>query len=163
MNHDYLKMIKILVWIPVLVTGILITGFSSQDGSESSGVSRKAANAVVQVLDTMHVVSFSEESQREELIEKMQYPIRKGAHMTEYAIFTVFTYIALTVDGVVRDKRGFTALMIAFLLACSDELHQLFVPGRSGRLTDVLIDSAGCLIALFMITLIEKIYKKHIA
>jgi VanZ family protein len=32
------------------------------------------------------------------------------------------------------------AMAITFLYACSDEFHQLFVPGRAGRFTDVLID-----------------------
>lgn len=163
MNYYYLRIIKIVVWIPVLVTGILITGFSSQNGSESSGLSKKAANAVIQVFDTVNVVSFTDENQREELIKKMQYPIRKGAHMTEYAAFTVFTYIALMVNGIPAEKRKYVAFIIAFLLACSDELHQRFVPGRSGRVTDVLIDSAGCIIALLIIEVIRRIYKKHIA
>lgn len=33
--------------------------------------------------------------------------------------------------------------MIAVLYACTDEYHQLFVPGRSGQLRDVMIDAVG--------------------
>ena len=85
------------------------------------------------------------------LIEKMQYPIRKGAHMTEYAIFTVFTYIALLTDGVRLPKRRYSALLTAVLLASSDELHQWFVPGRSGCVKDVCIDTVGAVAALLVI------------
>lgn len=35
--------------------------------------------------------------------------------------------------------------LIAALYAASDEIHQLFVPGRSGQLSDVILDSAGAL------------------
>lgn len=155
----FFKMIKIFVWIPVLVTGILITGFSSQNGKESSGLSRQAASVVIQGLESVHIVSFTDECQKEELIEKMQYPIRKCAHMTEYAVFAVFTYIALFVDRVKADKRRTAAFVMTVLLACSDELHQRFVPGRCGSVKDVLIDSAGCIIALLVIEGIRRIYR----
>ncbi len=151
MDRHFFKTIKILIWIPVLVTGILITGFSSQNGDESSGLSRKAANVIVCGLERADIISFSEDGQREQLIEKLQFPIRKGAHMTEYAVFTVFTYIALFVDGINSKKRKYIAFLISFLLASSDELHQRFVPGRCGSLKDVIIDSAGCVIALLII------------
>ena len=35
------------------------------------------------------------------------------------------------------------ALVLAAAFACTDEWHQLSVPGRDGNLRDVLIDSAG--------------------
>lgn len=157
MDRHFIKAINILIWIPVLVTGILITCFSAQNGDESSGLSRKAADIIVQGLEQIDVVSFDEDTQREELIEKLQLPIRKGAHMTEYAVFTALTYIALSVDGVSLKRRKYIAFLIGFLLACSDELHQRFVPGRSGNVRDVLIDSSGCIIALLIIAGIQHI------
>ena len=35
------------------------------------------------------------------------------------------------------------AWIITVLYACTDEIHQLFVPGRAGMVTDVMIDSIG--------------------
>lgn len=157
MDRHFFKTIKILVWIPVLVTGILITGFSSQNGNESSGLSRKAANIIVCGLERADIISFSEDAQRERLIEKLQFPIRKGAHMTEYAVFTTFTYIALLADSINSKKRKYITFLIGFLLAASDELHQRFVPGRCGSIKDVIIDSAGCVIALLLIEGIQYI------
>ena len=122
--------IKLLIWIPVLVTGILITSFSAQNGTQSSGLSRKVAQTFIQGLENVHVLSVESNDQREVLIEKMQYPIRKGAHMT---------------------KRRYSALLTAVLLASSDELHQWFVPGRSGCVKDVCIDTVGAVAALLVI------------
>jgi len=48
------------------------------------------------------------------------------------------------------------AFTYCFLYACSDEIHQLFVPGRSGKFTDVLIDSAGALLAVLLCFLVKK-------
>ena len=100
----------------------------------------------------MHVISVESNDQREVLIEKIavSYPTRV-AHMTEYAIFTVFTYIALLTDGVRLPKRRYSALLTAVLLASSDELHQWFVPGRSGCVKDVCIDTVGAVAALLVI------------
>mgnify|MGYP001948405098 CR=1 FL=1 len=35
------------------------------------------------------------------------------------------------------------SIFLAFLYACSDEVHQLFVAGRSGQVSDVLLDTIG--------------------
>jgi VanZ family protein len=34
-------------------------------------------------------------------------------------------------------------IIFVFLYACSDEIHQLFVPGREGAIRDVIIDTCG--------------------
>ena len=45
------------------------------------------------------------------------------------------------------------AVLISLLYACSDEMHQLLVPGRSGKMIDVGIDMAGVLIVLICMIL----------
>ena len=52
-------------------------------------------------------------------------------------------------------------IVFCFLYACSDEIHQLFVPGRSGMFTDVLIDTGGAvtgmLVSMLLMFIIGKI------
>ena len=43
-------------------------------------------------------------------------------------------------------RRLFAAFAIVFCYACTDEFHQLFVPGRAGRFTDVMIDCSLVLV-----------------
>ena len=52
-------------------------------------------------------------------------------------------------------KAAGKSLLVAFLYALSDELHQLFVPGRQAALTDVVIDTAGILLALLLVRLLQ--------
>jgi VanZ family protein len=52
-------------------------------------------------------------------------------------------------------KAAGKSLLVAFLYALSDELHQLFVPGRQTALTDVAIDTAGILLALLLVRLLQ--------
>jgi VanZ family protein len=71
------------------------------------------------------------------------YVLRKGAHMTEYAIFAVL---------LVRATGSFLwAFAFAISYAASDEVHQLFVRGRHGSPIDVAIDAVGALIGLSLL------------
>ena len=70
--------------------------------------------------------------------------LRKGAHMTEYAILGL-----LLLRAVGREVPAF-ALGIAY--AITDEIHQHFVRGRHASPIDVLIDTAGVAIGIFLVS-----------
>jgi VanZ family protein len=61
--------------------------------------------------------------------------LRKGAHITEYAILGALLYRALGVEAL--------ALAIGIAYAATDELHQHFVRGRHASPIDVAIDAVG--------------------
>jgi len=68
--------------------------------------------------------------------------LRKGAHMTEYAVLALLLVRAL--------GREAPALALGILYAASDELHQAFVRGRHASPIDVAIDTVGLLIGLIV-------------
>jgi VanZ family protein len=68
------------------------------------------------------------------------FALRKGAHMTEYAILAVLLWRAV--------GREAPALALASAYAVTDEFHQTFVAGRHGSPIDWAIDTAGALIGL---------------
>jgi VanZ family protein len=71
------------------------------------------------------------------------YVLRKGAHMTEYAILAVL---------LVRATGSYAwAFGITVAYAASDEVHQLFVRGRHGSPIDVGIDAVGALIGITLL------------
>lgn len=149
-GHNYSLWIKLTVWIPVVLMAVVIFAFSSQNGEESGGLSYKVAEAVVDFAD---IFADIDGESREDIINTLQFPIRKAAHMTEYAIFAVLVYIALMVDGLRYKWRLWLSVAAAFVFAGSDELHQFFVPGRCGAFTDVLIDTAGAAVAMLFMAL----------
>ena len=57
------------------------------------------------------------------------------------------------------NKKIIISLILGFVYACSDEIHQTFVAGRSGEARDVLIDTSGVFIGILISTLLYKIYK----
>ena len=54
-------------------------------------------------------------------------------------------------------KRKITiSLAICFLYAVSDEIHQIFVAGRSGQIGDVIIDSFGSVVGIVVFFVVSK-------
>ncbi len=80
----------------------------------------------------------------EETIERVQYVVRKGGHVSEYAVLAVLSYRALSLTSPGPARRWFLgALGLCALYAASDEFHQWFVATRYASVLDVLIDSCG--------------------
>lgn len=68
--------------------------------------------------------------------------VRKAAHLTEYAILGALLVRAL--------DRPAAAAALAIAYAATDELHQHFVPGRTGAVVDVLIDAVGVVVGIVL-------------
>lgn len=69
--------------------------------------------------------------------------VRKTAHFTEYAVLGVVVSSALLAGGPLRGRRLLVAAAVLMLVPSIDETIQLFVPGRCGAVTDVMIDCCG--------------------
>lgn len=77
--------------------------------------------------------------------------VRKGGHLTEYMILSFLIYNVVS-DYIFIEKRIFIYTIIGVMLyATTDEIHQIFVPGRAGRVTDVMIDTLGGCIGIIFI------------
>ena len=77
---------------------------------------------------------------------------KKAGHVTEYGVLAFLLWRALSKERgwPVLPSLG-VAFFLSLLYAVSDEFHQTFVPGRSGRLTDVGFDALGSLFALGLV------------
>lgn len=116
----------------------LIFYMSAQPATQSQQMSKGVVEVVVQ---TVERVAPSVAQQLD--IRYLHHIIRKNAHFIIYLVLGVLVINALNVSGI-DGRRGIVlALSICILYAISDEVHQLFVPGRSGEVRDVIIDTAG--------------------
>jgi VanZ family protein len=68
--------------------------------------------------------------------------LRKGAHLTEYAVLGGLLYRAL--------GREALALATGITYAATDELHQYFVRGRHASPVDVAIDAVGVAVGMLL-------------
>ena len=57
--------------------------------------------------------------------------------------------------------RLLLAWLIAAAYAATDEVHQLFVDGRSGSFVDVCIDSAGAFLGVLCLAIFFRGYRQH--
>lgn len=86
--------------------------------------------------------------------------VRKLAHVFEFAIFGIVTMINIKAYNVLIKIRYFLGLMLGLLIASIDETIQLFVPGRSGMVTDVIIDFSGFMLGFFICLMLLLWYNK---
>jgi VanZ family protein len=132
-------------WLPVVLWAALIFSASSDAGS-SSHTSRFLRPLLLWLKPGLSDAA----------LDTAIYVIRKASHVTEYAVLTALLWRALR-----NRQRGRVlpwdwrlaartfGLIVAY--AASDEVHQLFVPTREGRIRDVLYDSAGAAAALLLL------------
>lgn len=80
--------------------------------------------------------------------------VRKTAHIILYGVLTFLFFNVYYKEDYKLFKPFIFSIISSVLYALSDELHQHFVPGRSGMLWDVQIDSYG-IIGVAVLTLIS--------
>lgn len=123
-----------------------IWGASTVPGTGSSHASLSVVEALRFVLDSLGLASGW----------VTNLLVRKAAHFTEYAVLGVLVSSAL--DPGARRTRSRILLIAAVLalVASLDESIQLFVPGRSGMVTDVLLDCCGAATGVALRTLVVR-------
>ena len=150
-KNYYLRWISLL---PALVMMVVIFLFSAKPAEISDETSTPIAKTLLKVWE----YSFGEikESVRMDWLDTANFIVRKMAHVTEY------TMLALCISWPfwIRGLRGKKFIGMAFLsgvtYAATDEFHQLFDEGRSGRMMDVGIDAIGCAIGSILFYLVAK-------
>ena len=81
----------------------------------------------------------------------LDFLVKKGGHALGYGLLALCYLRGLKGDSKVMNLRWtYAAWTLAALYSASDEFHQSFVPGRYPSVTDVLIDSLGAAVALFL-------------
>lgn len=150
------KVIKWIVWIPVILMMIAIFGFSNANSEKSSNLSGSFISDTLNFIDGTFSLQLDHQ-EKVRLVEALQTPVRKLAHMTEYMVLAITLMSALYVDGLRNKKLVATAAVIGIAYASLDEFHQLFVPGRSGEIRDVCVDTIGILIGIGIFLLLLKL------
>ncbi|MDD3192527.1 MAG: VanZ family protein [Oscillospiraceae bacterium] len=151
----------LLPWALTLLWMGLIFAFSAQDAESSSQFSGQTAFGAA----FWFWPGFSSLSAEEQAIwvENAQFLVRKTAHFLVYAGLGVLLCWDFSRLNQPCSRKIGLAWAIGTAYAASDEIHQLFVPGRSGQLRDVLLDSTGVLIGLLSALALSFLYKKAAA
>ena len=154
--------LRLLSFVPSLLLLYMIFGFSSQDAPTSSSLSFEISVQIVTVCSPDLPVASREDTilQRAELIHTF---VRKAAHMTEYFLLSLSLQLPLycclrqKISTKIRFVIGFFTTVI---IAIMDEFYQTTIPGRSGNLFDVCVDSTGAFLSIVFLNLLCYL-KKH--
>ena len=134
---------RVILWLLVLIWMAVIFAFSAQPATESSQTSGRVVRWLLTHLDG----SFSALSPEEQLLrmENWTHAVRKLAHFCVFTMLGFLAFAAFSADLPLR--RAFPAALGAGTVwGVLDEIHQLFVPGRSCEFADMCIDGAGALL-----------------
>ena len=149
MNKNILKhVIRYILIICIIVLCCKIFALSSQDGGVSAGTSRQFTEILLKTLGL---------ECNDRTIEIINPVIRKVAHFSVYMLLGFLTMCTCETFKWQRVYKFDFSTMFAFVFACSDELHQRLVPGRSGEFADVCLDTVGAMLGVLIVLAIALI------
>jgi len=120
------RKIRIIVsWIPVIFVMGLIFWFSSQYSVESA----QTSFGLLQFIEKLFNITFDHAL------------LRKLAHAFEYFVLSITVFFAMHITfGKIKPV---STLVLTTLYGLTDEIHQIFVPGRACMAFDVFVDMCG--------------------
>lgn len=134
-----ISIILMIIWMAFIFI------MSSFDSAESGSQSNIIVNIIANIfkINNYEVISFI---------------VRKIAHFMEYLILGILVTNVFNVHG----KKQYISIIVCIIYAISDEIHQLFVPGRSCQIFDMFIDSLGSSTGTLIFCLIKKLRKNTV-
>ena len=152
---------RIVTFVLLVSLMVVIFSFSAQTANES----RKTSTGFKIILFEKFYPHFKEfsKAKQQEILDSFSFPVRKAAHFSLYFTLGLFSFLFIvSFKSFKMIYRFILSFEICLLYSISDEIHQIFVPGRGGMISDVLIDCSGtllCLLILFYIIKNKKIRK----
>lgn len=134
---------KVFSWFLVFLWMGLIFVQSHKVAAESNKLSKGVTEIIIETVEKI-----SPDAELDISLSQLNHIIRKNAHFFSYLILGVLTLNALITSGGGGYKSIGLGLLICILYAISDELHQTFIPGRSGEIKDIILDSVGALVGI---------------
>ena len=135
MKKKIIKVLLVIIWM------IIIFCFSNDPAPKSSKLSdgfiKKTISKVIK-------------DDSKETVEKLTKPVRKCAH------FFLYFVLGILVFNCYNEKELLYALIICLLYSISDEIHQIFIVGRSCELFDIFIDTIGSFFGINILNIIRK-------
>ena len=126
-----------------------------------SGASADASNEQSDVVVELVKIVFNISSEQPELLENMTTIVRKCAHAFEYFVLGILLLnVIRQFWPTMREKKWarywYLAVVGASIYAVTDEVHQVFVPGRSCELRDIIIDTVAASVGVGMVMLLRR-------
>ena len=126
-------------------------------------VSEETSNGIIETFVSVIYPNYNglDDFAKQDIVITFVVPIRKLAHFFEFFMLGASAFVFLsTFKGFLKKYRFAISLLFCVVYATLDELHQIFVPGRSCQFSDILVDSFGALVAILLCLLILRIRRR---
>ena len=128
-------------WLIAAVAMVLFIWCNSLvPGTQSGGLSLGVVDTLRAALDALGIPS----------AWVTNFVVRKAAHFTEYTVLGVLFARAFDLRRGASARTIAVVCLVLVLVPALDESIQLFVPGRSGQLSDVMLDCCGAATGAFL-------------
>lgn len=154
--NDNKKKIKYVKCIIAIICCIIIFSFSAVPATASTKQSKGLTYNVIKLLNGNKL----SEKELTKLTKKVNPLVRKIAHFSIYMILAIFTYMFIEELNIksksekekLRKNIIYTCIF-CIIYAVFDEIHQIYVPGRTGKAIDVIIDTLGSCMGIAILLL----------
>lgn len=143
----------IITSILIILWMIAVFYLSNQKAEESSQLSGGITLTILKILNLTE-----KQTVEQQLI--LGNIIRKLAHFLLYTFGGILIMLHINCYPINKHKKILLSWIIGTFYAITDEIHQLFVLGRSGEIRDVCIDSFGVITGIIILLLVLKIIEK---
>ena len=144
------NILRISFLILIIINSLIIFGFSSQNGEESSNLSKMIITKIANILNV-------KEENKTIFLDLGEKVIRKLAHFSIYTLLGIWSISFLYTFNIKLKYQVIITSVWGFLYALTDEFHQMFSNGRHASIDDVIIDTLGVIFGLLLVLLILKV------
>lgn len=138
MKNKKVKRIVLYTLLVLVLTTIFI--FSGEPGKKSESTSDAFTSTIIDKVSSITNKDIKE-TKKKDIIESTRFIVRKTAHFSIYFILGIIIYLLLSTYNI--NKVVLISIIICFIFGSLDEIHQIFIPGRTARFYDCIIDTLG--------------------
>ena len=156
MTQNRRKGCRIVLWCLLAATLVFIFAMSAQSAVESDSTSGHVIIWLLRIFRSDYD-SLAPDAQAE-LVLAWQSTVRTLAHFSEYALLGLLARLLIA-----QYDCKHTLLVPwlgAVLYAGTDEIHQIFVPGRICDVQDLCVDASGALLGIGVAAVILRLVRK---
>jgi VanZ family protein len=148
------KIAGITAWLLTAVWMLVIFMLSAQPGTQSGSLSMGVTKIIVNIVGLVFPLD-PDKVTNYDWLYMLDGVIRECAHGAAYFILALLAANAFRRIGLTGLKTILLMLAFCAFYAVSDEVHQLFVPGRACELFDFEVDMLGAILSLILLQFIS--------
>lgn len=145
---------KILKYL-IILWMIIIFLLSNQKAQDSKQLSNSfITKTIINIYEMKH--GKITEEKKIEIKENYSFIVRKAAHFTIYLVLGLLVSLVLIGKNLNIKQIIIYGVLICMAYSITDEIHQIFVSGRSGEIRDIIVDTCGSTVGILLNIIINR-------